>query len=104
MANISFKILLGSDPKLPFKVLAVPEDAPFTAVIKFAADEFKVNAGTSAIITPDGVGINPSQTAGMGFKTLEGNEIFLALNHDTGSVFAKHGNVLTMIPRDRVGA
>uniref|UniRef100_A0A8C3W9S7 Ubiquitin-fold modifier 1 n=1 Tax=Catagonus wagneri TaxID=51154 RepID=A0A8C3W9S7_9CETA len=41
---ISFKTTMTSDPRLPYKILSVPESTPFPTAFMSAAEKFKVPA------------------------------------------------------------
>ena len=83
ITKVTFKVILTSEIDQPFKVISVPEPAPFAAVIRYVCDEFRVDEKTTSILTMDGVGINPDQCC--------------------GDVFLNFGSDLKMIPRDSVG-
>ena len=37
--KVTFKVILTSEIEQPYKVISVPEEAPFSAVIRYVCDE-----------------------------------------------------------------
>ena len=126
-SKVTFKLVLASDRKLPFRVITVPDQAPFSAVVQFAAQEVSLTALptplpashhlsvhiTSPPLCPPSVcllcsavvllrcvefGVNAATSAVI---TVEG--VGVSVQQTAGSVFLKHGSELRLIPRDRVG-
>mmetsp|Transcript_119951 Transcript_119951/g.208328 ORF Transcript_119951/g.208328 Transcript_119951/m.208328 type:complete len:90 (-) Transcript_119951:120-389(-) len=79
--KVRFKFTLAAE-RSPFKVIAVPEEAPFSACVRFAAEEFEVDHSACTLATTDeGVNVDPKE-----FKT-------------AGQAFLWHGANLKLTPK-----
>ena len=56
-SKLTFKITLISNAKHPFRVISVPEGAPFAALERYSAENFDVSPNSVALRDRDGFDI-----------------------------------------------
>lgn len=69
-AKLTFKITHMSDPKLPFIIVTVPEEAPLATLLRYSREKLNLNASSSISLTNDnGSAIQSTMTTGEVFLT-----------------------------------